>query len=149
MKTEFIIVKDGMGAMLNPPNDAEHKFHVKERKVSTRYTVGDMSLRHALTCDYVPASVKAEVEKLLALHKGELTEEWEHTCYNYFRNCYSKDGVSRNVNDNMVIDRTNSQPIEHHLAYMHIKTFFPDYKPNELLIHNNGDKGSWSSSKKE
>lgn len=142
-ETKFIIVNSGMGGFLNPPNHAEHSYGVEEY-VNGRSS-GSMSLTSALEDVYVSDEVKEEARRLLKENAGEFTEEWEHSCYNYFRNCYSPDGANRKASD-CIISKECINP-EYHLAYLHIKSFFPDYKPNEFLINNNGDKGSWSKSK--
>jgi hypothetical protein len=144
-KTKFVIKREGQGGFLNPPNDAEHIYCVMEKYLNGR-ECGSMSLRYSLTDSDVPEEIKEKVRTLLNENKDTLTEEWEHSCYNYFRNCYSPDGIDRNVT-NCLSDKTNSLPSHNHLAYLHIKSFFPNYEPNEFLIVNNGNNGSWSNSK--
>ena len=67
--------------------------------------------------------------------------------YNYFRNCWSPDGVNRNVDKCKVYTPTYDSDLTLSLAYLFIRRFFPDYEPNEYLIFNNGDKGLWSKEK--
>lgn len=138
---KFEIVREGMGGFLNPPNDAEHTFSLVAKRRGRE--IAAYSLREALKANEVPEDVKERIRALLDEHKPVFTEEWEHSVYNYFRNCYSPDGINRNVSD-CIVDPENRQPKEHHLAYLFIKQFFPDYQPNEYLILNNGDKGAWS-----
>jgi hypothetical protein len=141
-KLKYVIVTSGMGGMLNPPKDAEHT-HSVAIKYSNGRDAGSMSLRAALKDEDVPVSVRLRIKSILLTTLPEMTEEWEHSVYNYFRGCYSPDGIDRNVS-NVVIDKTNSRPADHHLAVMLIRSFFPDYTPNLELIENNGNKGSWS-----
>lgn len=137
MKSQnYRIVNESMGSFLTPFGHASQRYSVKNYD-------GQMSLDHALEDKDVPENLKEKIKKLLEDNPVEFTEDWEHSCYNYFRNCYSPDGINRNVS-NCIIDKTNNKPPKHHLAYLHIKSYFPDYEPNLFLIHNNGDKGSWS-----
>ncbi|WP_422661608.1 hypothetical protein ACK8P5_26155 (plasmid) [Paenibacillus sp. EC2-1] len=142
MMRTYKVVRSGLGGMLNPPGHAEHNFSVSDGYGSR------MALTSALNDDRIPDEFKDQVRLLLLMHEGTFTEEWEHTCYNYFRNCYSPDGVNRDVSC-CLIDRSNKAPADHHLAVMHIRLFFPTYIPNYNLIKNNGDKGSWSSTAAE
>lgn len=144
MPLKYSIINDGMGAMLNPPNDPEHSYSVVAK--AGHREVASWSLRAALESNEVPEDIKTEVNALLDANKGGYTDEWEHSVYNYFRHCYSHDGINRSASD-CKIDPTNSEPADHHLAFMLIKSFFPDAKPNMDLIHNNGDKGAWSNKK--
>lgn len=141
-KLKYEIVRDGIGGFLNPPNDAEHTFSLVAKDKLGR-EVASYSLRAALEANEVPEDMKNHIRALLDECKPVFTEEWEHSVYNYYRNCYSPDGINRNASD-CIIDPTNRRPREHHLAYLFIKQFFPDYQPNDYLILNNGDKGSWS-----
>lgn len=140
-KTKFRIAHSGMGGFLNPPNDLEHNYSVVEENIRGT-ELGSMSLRSALEDENVPDFIKIKIQQMLDENELEFTEEWEHSCYNYFRHCYSQNGINRNAND-CVTDSTNTMSPYYHLAYLHIKSFFPDYEPNEILIENHGDKGDW------
>lgn len=131
----YISTTEGMGGLLNPPGHAEHTHCVIEKERGKE--VGSMSLSYAVGPDtpHVPTEIKARAAALLAALPGTFTEEWENRVYAYFHNCYSPDGVTREVSKCVVVKGSTSRP-DWHLAYLHIKSFFPDVKPNLELIAN-------------
>lgn len=118
------ILNSGMGGFLNPPGHAEHNWSIGDGN-------GSASLTYALTQPWVSDELKRAIRALLLTNPGTFTPEWEANCYAYFRNCYSPDGVQRNVSGLM-----SNGPPEYHAAYLHIKKFFPVYAPNLELIAN-------------
>ncbi|MEK5036158.1 hypothetical protein MKY96_32435, partial [Paenibacillus sp. FSL R7-0302] len=138
--TKFVIVNSGAAGFLNPPGHAEHNYSVRELSRNNK-EISSESLSSALINDSIPEDIKNRAKMLLERFPGDFTEEWEHSVYNYFRCAYSPDGVNRNVND--CFFQKDGNP-EHHLGYLFIKSFYPDYEPNLYLIEFNGDKGSWS-----
>ena len=137
----YLRTNDGAGGFLNPENDAEHNYSVVEKRGG--HEMGFYSLRGLLSEKWIPEQVKHTARMTLNSHKGKLTDSWIHSVYNYFRHCYSKDGIDRNAS-NCIVDHTDSLPAENHLAYLFIKSFFPEVLPDNELIHNNGNLGSWS-----
>lgn len=117
----YEIRKDGMGGFLNPPGDPEHFYHVHGYHV-------DMSLSAALTDSDVPEGIKAAIRDLYAQNTSENTAEWRSQVHSYFRHCYSPDGQDWNVS-NVVIDKTDSLPVDRNCAVHWIRKFYPDYDP--------------------
>ena len=134
------IVNEGMGGFLNPPGDAEYNWSVRSvRSGRDNYS----SLRYALTEPYY-VSIKADIERKLVENPPQFTTDWEQQVYAYFRNCYSPDGTERNVSVCVITSPWYNCPRfnpRFHLAYLHIKKFFPDYEPNLDLIDNPGKWG--------
>ncbi len=133
--TTYIIVLEGMGNAFNPPGHAEHNYSLKE--IERGREVGFSSLSYAAGPEttWVPQDVKERCRKLLADNPGNFTDAWERECYAYWRNCYSPDGIDRNVS-NLVISRDGSLPPERHAAFLHVKSFFPEANPRLDLIQN-------------
>lgn len=140
----YLETKNGQGGFLNPPQHAEHIYSIIEKRGG--HETDSMSLSYAAGCEYLPARVRARARALLAQHPGKMSEEWVHSVYNYFRNCYSRDGINRNVSD-CIVSKANTYPADYHLAYLFIREFFPDYPPRHDLIQHNGKLGSWSNGK--
>lgn len=132
------IVNSGMGGFLNPPNDAEHTWSVQDGYGSN---AGFIALRYALTCDWITEATKIEVRRKLEDNPPVWSAEWEQQVYAYFRNCYSPDGIERNVGRCVVIKGEESKPAEWHLGFMLIREFFPSAKPNLELISSSGKWG--------
>lgn len=129
------IRKQGMGGFLNPPGHADREYAVEEYDGTE--LIGAMSLSYAAgtgTGTWVPEDIKTRCRKLLAEMPGTYTDAWEREVYTYFAHCYSPDGVERNVSK-CVIDLTDALNPEHHLAYLHVRGFFPGAKPRLDLIH--------------
>ena len=140
----FYLIKDGMGGFLNPPGDSEHDYSIREGK-SDISAVGFYSLSTAASETWIPDEVRKIAQSKLDSSKRECSEKWVQSVYNYFRNCYSPDGINRNCSD-CIVDNTNEQPPKYHLAFLHIKRFFSEHEPRLDLIENNGPLGSWSKS---
>jgi hypothetical protein len=106
-----------------------------------------MALDSALAADYVPESIKYRARALLVALPGEITEEWVREVYAYFRNCYSPDGVDRNVSNCLIsrgkrpsVDLSKAYAPARHLAYLFVHQFSPDHRPRVDLIE---DPPSW------
>lgn len=135
----YYVEDSGMGGFLNPPGDAEHDFHLVVRAGGRE--VGGGSLRYMLQQDQLPAVVRDAIERLLAEHPGERTEEWVASVYRHFAHCYSPDGINRNVGDCVIYSHRNgnydseqhANP-ERHLAVLFIRTFDPTHAPRLDLI---------------
>ena len=140
MKTRYVIVNEGMGGFLNPPGHAEHAYSVREYNVhGPEREQSSISLsyaaQHAIEWGH-PGIARAAASKL-AEQPGTFTPEWDRECYAYFANCYAPDGVTRDVGKCEI--RSGQTPAlnpEWHLAYLHVRSFFPDARPNIALIEN-------------
>ena len=82
---------------------------------------------------------------------GEPDESWLASVYNYFRHCYSKDGISRDVNNCTTYGKfwgnAELEELEdptHHLGYMLVKQYYPNHEPDLNRIRNNDPQGAWS-----
>lgn len=152
--SNYYLVNDGMGGLLNPPTHPEHTYSIQEFRGG--HEVGFYSLSSCLSSEWMPRAVKGAAKGILKhWQAGKIDKAWEATIYNYFRHCYSLDGINRNVSDknNMITfgkfwgnaEQEQGMNPTHHLAYMFIKEFYPDYEPNIELIHNNSTLGKWST----
>lgn len=140
MKTRYTIVHEGMGGFLNPPGHAEHSYSVREYNVhGPRREHGSSSLSYAAANAEAwghPGIARAAARKLAEM-PGTFTPEWEREVYAYFRNCYAPDGKTRAVSECIVRDGETPAPNPlWHLAYLHVRSFFPDATPNIELIEN-------------
>lgn len=136
MKTRYVIVNKGMGGFLNPPGHAEHNFSVREYDVHGQEE-GSSSLSYAAqhAAEWGHPGIARAAQRKLAAHPGTFTSEWEREVYAYFANCYSPDGQERNASKCEIIRGVTCKPSPTwHLAYLHIRQFFPEYTPNHALI---------------
>lgn len=62
------------------------------------------------------------------------TQAWEETMYNYYKTCYSRDGVDRRVPD-AVCQPRYPLPDEYSLAYLAVRKFYPDARPLADILH--------------
>lgn len=137
---EWRICTGGMGSLLNPPGEAESKFHVE---------VGDWfySLRGALESRYTPSVVKQEIKKILKENRGDVkNEDWIRYVYMYYRGAYTKDPNDLNVNSsncvmlgprwNTTIEDLIAMGItpKHHLGYLRVKSFNPRHRVRMDLL---------------
>ena len=144
--SNYYLVSDGQGGFLNPPGDSEHSFSIQEFRGS--HNVGSCSLRYAIECDWYPLQVKHAARQCINKHKGNTQDEtWIASVYNYFRKCYSPDGINRNVSDCIITTEFSKYPPEWHLAYLFIKQFDSEHAPRLDLIANDPGYGSWSKGK--
>ena len=155
--SNYYLVNSGMGGFLNPPSHPEHTYSIQEFRGG--HECGSYSLSAAASEMYLPAQVRGTAKGVLKRWKaGTPDSAWVHSVYNYFRHCYSKDGVSTNVNNGSTItfgkfwgnaEQEADMPPTHHLGYLYVKSFYPDHEPDLNLIANDGPLGSWSTTPKE
>lgn len=138
------IVRGGMGGFLAPPGHPTHDWSVEDGP--GRDTQRGPSLIASL--DYAVQNEHGEVPRHLQEHARKLfadavlvrSEAWERQVYGYFRGCYSPDGVNRKVADAVIFPKGTAAellpPPEHHLAYLLVRTYFPDATPRLDLIEN-------------
>jgi hypothetical protein len=100
-----------------------------------------MGLAGAIEAPDAPEHIKNRARDLLAAHPGEPSEEWVQSVYAYFRNCYSPDGVDRNVSRCLIlkgerppVDLSKAYAPARHLAYLFVRQFVPDHRPRVDLI---------------
>lgn len=156
----------GMGSFLDPPNSpqAQYEVHMWYGAHRTREADCIMSLEGALKDPDVPESIKRRIRKLFEDADMRPTEEWLSQVYGYFKNCYSPDGVDRNVSRCLIVTLAKQQPqregeryrvgsfgehaygddpppIETSLAVIYVRHWFPDHEPRaDLLIHGRWGK---------
>lgn len=142
--SNYYLVNDGAGGFLNPPGQAEHNYSVQEYRGG--HAVGFMSLSYAAESDYLPSKVKLVARRKLESAQGNPTDEaWIQSVYNYFRNCYSPDGINHNAGDCLI---GKDYPAENHLAYLFIKQYDPEHTPRLDLIEKSGPLGDWHNPSK-
>jgi len=134
-KTNGRIVNSGMGGFLNPPEHPEHFYSVKQFGPDYFGGAFSMSLSSAVECDWLLDSVKAKAKAVLDQWikpelESEAVQDWICRCLGYFKNCYSKDGVGRNVNTDLIVSK-EPLDVNRHLGVMHIRKFYPEYIPSE------------------
>ena len=143
--SNFYLRQSGMGGFLNPPGNAEHLYSISEERGG--HEVGSYSLGAAAQSDWLPATVRMRAQRKLEQRPGESSEQWIQSVYNYFRGCYSPDGIDRNASKCIIPKGDHAMPNEWHLAVLHIRQWFPDHEVRVDLIANNGPLGAWSKSK--
>lgn len=125
-KLTWRVDNKGMGGFLAPIGHATHSYSIYHDRCY-------MSLGAAVNDEWLPEDAKNVARKLLAENPGILTDEWVKQVYAYFHHCYSPDGTDHNYS-NCIVDQTNNQPAENHLAYLHIRQYFPNYQVRLDLI---------------
>jgi hypothetical protein len=148
--SNYYLANDGMGGFLNPPGHPVHTYSILEFR-GGHYT-GSIDLSYAAICEYLPLRVRLRAKNILKhWQAGIIDENWVASVYNYFRHCYSKDGISRDVNNCITYgrfwdnaDQEQNENPRHHLGYMYVKQFYPDHEPDLERIKNNDSRGSWS-----
>jgi hypothetical protein len=139
--SNYYLVDKGACGFLNPPGHAEHNYSIVENRGG--HDVGFMSLGYAVKEGYLPAPVKREAQRKLDAMPGDAKDEaWIASVYNYFRHCYSPDGIDRDVNK-MIISQMHTLLPEHHLGYLFIKQFDLDHTPRLDLIEETSPLGKW------
>jgi hypothetical protein len=103
-----------------------------------------MSVQAAASDEWVPEPVKARARRLLEASAVECSEDWVRSVYAYFRNCYSPDGVDRNVSRCVIPkgDDPTPEPTRH-LAYLCVRSHFSEHEPRVDLIK---DPPAWGRS---
>lgn len=135
----------GCGCLGEPPNHPRYEV----MPVYTRYgnSPPDGQPQYYLNrigFDYLD-EVDALFEPLPYQHPR--VQAWERDQYSYFRTCYSPDGLTRDVSK-CIIDTTNKEQAEHHLAYLAVKIYYPEAEPRLDLIekppiYGKGGGGHW------
>ncbi len=133
------IVNGGMGSMLCPPYHPMHSYQLETDIIRRKENRGSMSLDYALECDYVSDGMKRRIKGMFDKwneNKPDINspevKKWRNECLGYFSNCYSKDGITRNVNDGLDIIKGNPfelKIIDRHLGVMMIRQYYPEYQP--------------------
>lgn len=151
--SNYYLVSSGMGGFLNPPGHPEHAYSIVECRGG--HEVGSYSLSSAAKESYLPARVKGTARGVLKRwNPGVPDESWLASVYNYFRHCYSRDGIGRNINNNETVtygkfwgnaELEQYENPAHHLGYLHVKSFYPDHTPDLKRIQENDPAGRWSN----
>ena len=178
--TTMRIVNRSSGSFLAPPGHPTLRYSIEAgpREGTQRYETSGPNLiaglDYALTNEYgdCPPAVVAEAKRIFAESTLVRSELWERGVYGYFRNCYSPDGVDRNVSNCLIVgqaervdkgsqyDSLNRGDVvraddprctpEHHLGYLTVKQYFPEAKPRpELMLDGNGLYGQLPCTKCE
>jgi len=145
---------DGMGGFMDPPGALTHTLYVREWRGSRSecYETA-MAIDSALSESYVPAVIKRAIRRELAKAEPPVADEaWIERTYAYYKNCYSPDGIDRNVSHCLIVAPTpdgfgyvvgtfgrdgwmeNRPSPETHLAVLAIRKHFPDHEPRVDLI---------------
>lgn len=155
--TEFYrFARGSSGNFLDPPGSPQHDQHIEgwftsegkdarrrfyaKRDEADLYASLDYAL-HPWSNTDVPDSLKRQVQALFDKAELVCSERWQRSVYAYFHNSYSPDGENRNVGDAVIDDEEH--PPEHHLGYLHVKSWFPDHEPRLDLIADG--KGWWGT----
>lgn len=135
----FYLSHSGMGGFLNPEGHAEHSWSIS--MVERGRESGSMSLQGAIESEWTPVEVKDIAKNLLAQNPGRITKTWIKSVYRYFRHCYSKDGINRNVSDCVTfgkfwdnVELEKDMPAENHLGYLFVKKFDQNHTPQTDLF---------------
>lgn len=132
----------GMGGFLNPPTHPEHDY-----SVSSVY--GDnfsMSLSAASESEWLNASTVIRAKAMLDEWQkpdinSQSVKEWIYQVLGYFENCFSPDGIDRNVSNSLTWIPKNGKKwgdkwqnfkrdTNKHLGVMLIRKYYPEYKPS-------------------
>lgn len=142
----YRIYPGSSGSFLCPPGHPSHRWEVRG---ATSYAKLDTdpnyigSLDHVASDESMPAGIRKSAQKRLDEAQLVCSELWQRYVYSYFRNCYSPDGVDRNVQ--RIID---SGPPEHHLGYLMVKQYFPEAQPRlDLIADSTGGYGTAACTK--
>lgn len=151
------IVEGSAGSFLCPPGHPNHFHHIEagRRDDPDLFAGLDYALRP--DSDDVPESIRARVQKMFDDAQLVCSEDWVRSIYAYFRNCYSPDGKDRNTSRALIVGQpwyvdkgsrydTLNRSDEalaaddprviptHHLAYLMVRSYFPDHEPRLDLI---------------
>lgn len=102
------IVRGSGGSFLCPPGHPMLTWHLESGRTDDPDLIA--GLDYALKNEYgdVPAHIQAKVQALYDLATLVESEEWVKQVYGYFRNCYSPDGVERNVSKALIVGQAES-----------------------------------------
>ena len=125
------ISKGGMGNALAPPTHPMHDFHVEGLSKDSFAICLSSALKYEWLDDRTKEKAGAILNKWepLPLSNPDM-QDWIHQVLGYFKHCYSKDGVGRNVNTDCVI---SEEPLDvnRHLGVMYIRSYYPHYCPTD------------------
>lgn len=146
----YRIVRDSMGSFLDPPGSPQHTFSVRGwyGVFATRDADFHGSLWSALDDEYCPESVKERIRDLFKSAELRASDAWLDQVYGYFKNCYAPEDGDRDV-QRAIILKPDDEPLppERHLAYLHVKQWFPDTEPDLARIESKGNYGTAPCSK--
>lgn len=142
--TNYYLVDSGMGGFLNPPGHPEHDYSIHGFRGG--HEVESTCLTRCLD-DYYRGAVRGSAKGLLKRWEKNRPaippREWMIEVYKYFKHCYSKDGINRDVDSCVTYgkfwDNAEQEQHEnpyHHLGYMFVKSFYPVHEPDLELIKN-------------
>jgi len=152
------ILMDDTGSFLSPPNHPSHKYG---------YAAGvehGQGYQEYGSIDHLHEEAqKKNLQEVLAItnrifdewkqnklpEDHQAVQQWEAYVYAYFKNCYSRDGIERDTNKQIIVEKqpnnwtknypetwtTKPQPPEHHLAVLAIRENYPEHKPRVDLIN--------------
>ena len=139
-KDKAVIKSGGQGGFLNPPTHPEHNWHVS----SVKRDDFSIALSSAVKAEYIVDNVRQRAKEMLdeweqnkpALD-SDIVQDWIHQVLGYFRNCYSKDGIDRKVNE-CLINKGNpfNIGIMRHLGVLYILQYYPEYEPKGIDFMN-------------
>lgn len=139
----YKIVPGSAGSFLCPPGHPNHTHHLEgfdsPRHRNVSFSGG---LDYALTDEYDGSqAVKDRVRKMMDGAQLVASDMWIKEVYGYFRNCYSPDGVTRDVSKALIHRPATAPAIDpaRHLAVMLIRKYFPDHEPRHDLIADPGN----------
>lgn len=129
----------GLGGFLHPPGHPGLSWVIVEHDGRRREPDDFYSIEAALDIDMpVPTGTRRQALALLNNATLVRSEAWERNVYGYFANCYSPDGVDRDVSKCVIpAEGAELPPPERHLAYLLVRRYFgPEVEPRLDLIAN-------------
>lgn len=134
------VVPGRSGSFLCPPGHPTHFHGIEAGPRNNPNLIA--GLDYALRNEYgdVPDRVRDQVQKLYDEATPVCSELWMAHVYAYFRNCYSPDGIVRDVSELLI--GAHAGPPEHHAGYLMVKQYFPDHQVRQDLIDNPHGYGS-------
>lgn len=135
------VVSGSGSSFLCPPGHPMHFHHIEDGPAKNPSLIAGLDYALDDPYDDVPINIQARVRDMYDDATLVNSELWQRHVYGYFKNCYSPDGTNRN-STSCIIDPTHGEPPTHHLAFMMVKSHFPDAEPRLDLIASNGDYGT-------
>lgn len=127
--SNYYVKAGSMGSFLCPPEHANKKYHIIEKRGG--HEVGSCSIEFVANEHeegYFPLAVKRVASRYLKDFPGDVkNEEWIKEVYRYFKNCYSDDGINRDVSDCVINTNDHVFP-QFHLGYLCIKSYDPEHE---------------------
>lgn len=129
------ILNDSAGCFLEPPGHPTYRYSFcagYDRGYGFQ-EYGSVQYLYEVAKEHRLKTILTVVRPLVKFNPLSLDDEksvkWINGVYAYFRHCYSSDGENRSASD-CIVDSKDKLPPEHHLAYLHVKEYYPDYKPD-------------------